>query len=198
MKKITKKGFQIAASGTATQIVLFCHGGWVAHDGVTTIPSTLRVCFYAGHGHYTVGGSVYSSVMSAGILARGGLLKRITMSDDDLSAFAGMIGKSVAETRELKLSEAVGVYDSFGGGNAMFNYALSREPAGSRRDAEVKTFKTHLAGGLCSDIDLMMMNTSSGRHLSDVFNIIKDMGYETLHFGACRVPYGASPSEVSH
>lgn len=197
MKTVNKNGFTIATSGTAKQVVLLCHGGWIESDGVTRIPTGMRVCFYAGHGHYTVGTSVYNSVMQAGINARGGLLKQITMSDEDLAAFAGMIGKTVEATRELKLKEAVGVYDSFGGGNHMYNYALSREPKGLRHDAEKKLFADHASGGKCHDVDLMMMTTSRGRHLSDAFKIVKDRGYDTLHFGACRVSYGATPSEVS-
>jgi len=197
MKIKSKNGFRIAASGIASQVVLLCHGGWVKSDGVTTIPDNLRVCFYAGHGHFTVGGSVYAAVTASPIQARGGLLKRITMSDEDLTAFAGMIGKSVEDTRAMKMDEAVGMYDSFGGGNPMYDYALSREPKGGRLDGEKELFNKHARGVMDPDVDLMMMKTSGGRHLSDAFKVIRDMGYTTMHFGACRVSYGASPSAVS-
>jgi len=192
-----KNGFKIAVSGQASQIVLLCHGGWVEKDGHTKIPDNLRVCFYAGHGQFTLGSSVYKAVTEAGILAQGGLLKRITMSDDDITAYAGMLNKTVVETRAMKLKEATGVYDSFGGGNPMFNYALSRERKGDRLNWEKDLFDKHAKGQKHHDIDMMVMTTSSGRHLSNVFKIVKSMGYSTLHFGACRVSYGASPSEVS-
>lgn len=197
MRKVEKNGFTLAMSGTATQVVLYCHGGWVPDDGTTRIPSDLRVCFYAGHGHFTVAGAVYNTVIERGQTARGGFVKQISMSDEDLAAYASSKGQSVSQARDEFMKYATGTYDSFGGGNPMFDYALSREPAGQRLENEKKLFKTHMQGGGHPDVDLIMLKTSRGRHLSYVFELIEGRGYTTLHFGACRVPYGASPSEVS-
>jgi hypothetical protein len=197
MKKIEKNGFVLASSGSATQVVLYSHGGWIESDGVTTIPMGLTLCFYAGHGHYTVGNSVYGAVVKKGATARGGFMKQIAMSEEDLAAYAQMKGKSVDWARDEFMKNAVGTYDSFQGGNPMFNYALSREPKGQRLKNEQDVFKKHMKGGGHADVDLIMMTTSGGRHLSDVFTLIEGRGYATLHFGACRVSYGSSPSEVS-
>ena len=155
------------------------------------------MCFYAGHGHYTVGGAVYNAVIAKGQNAGGGFMKQLSISDQDLALYANSKNQSVDKARADFMQNEVGTYDSFGGGNPMFNYALSREPSGQRLKNEQTLFKNHLRGGGHPDVDLIMLKTSSGRHLSDVFKLIEGRGYTTLHFGACRVSYGASPSEVS-
>lgn len=197
MNTIKKNGFLIASSGMATQVVLVCHGGWIKSDGITKIPQGLRLCFYAGHGHLTLGTSVYEAVRNNPSKARGGLLKQLGMSEGDLALLAQSKNKSVEEMRAEQLKYTTGMYDSFGGGYPMFNYALSREPKGGRLDGEKRLFKAHTKGAASVDVDLMMMDTSKTRHLSDVFDIIDGMDYQTLHYGACRVSYGDSPSEVA-
>jgi hypothetical protein len=197
MRTRTKNGFKIAQSGRATQLVLVCHGGWNDGDGTTTIPAGLRICFYTGHGHFTLGASVYAAVCKEPARARGGLVKQLDIAEQDLRDMARLYNTDYEVLRQRQLDQTTGVYDSFEGPNPMFDYVLSREPKGGRLDVEKKTFSAHSKGGQDPDVDLMMMSTSKSRALSDVFAIIGDMGYQTLHFGACRVPYGASPSEVA-
>ncbi|MBM1633931.1 hypothetical protein JQV27_13010 [Sulfitobacter mediterraneus] len=197
MKTKKKNGFKIIQSGMATQIVLLCHGGWNDGDGFTSIPAGVRLCFYTGHGHFTIGMSVYDAVCKEPARARGGLVKKLDIAEDDLRDMAKAYNTSFETLRDRQLAQTTGVYDSFEGPNPIFDYVLSREPNGTRYENEKKTTAAHARGAQNVDIDLMVMTTTKPRALSDVFSIIKDMGYQTLHFGACRVPYGGTPSDVT-
>lgn len=80
----------------------------------------------------------------------------------------------------------------------MYNYALSREMDKDRKRVCDELFTKHSTGrDYHPDVDLLQIDTTKERHLSDVFAVINGMGYEFVHFGACRVPYGGTPSDVT-
>ena len=56
-------------------------------------------------------------------------------------------------------------------------------------DVEDRSFAKHSAGDFPADVDLATINKgiTHKRHLSDVFAIGRDLGYQAYHFAACRV-----------
>lgn len=190
MKTVRKNGFKIAVSGRARQVVLLCHGGWRTKDGTITIPRGMLVCFYAAHGTPTMGMSVYGSVCDLPNQSLKGHLKDVFVPTDEQAAQMARMNNTTAEKiRSDFLKSAFTTHDSFGGGNLMYDYALSREPSGNRLEKEKSVFTKHTRGEKTTDVDLMVMETTNTRHFSDAITIAHDLRYQTLHFGACRVPY---------
>lgn len=105
--------------------------------------------------------------------------------------------KTLADELEKEKEAICGVHDRFGGGNLMYDYALSKEADPDRKRICDELFRRHERGQNNPDVDLLQMTAGRTMHLSDVFGIIDGLGYEYIHFGACRVPYGDNPAAVT-
>jgi hypothetical protein len=175
-------------SGVATQLIINCHGGYSPKDGYTTVPTGTTLFFYTRHGNYTNGSSVYSEVMANPVDAAVGLPQTIARLNATLQPLAAGAGVSIAQVQQmsgLTKDSLFTSYDSFGGGQPMYDYALSNEDDAARLTAWDNKLRDHALQAGSQDIDLLMLAGPSAK-LSDVFEATAGMGYRVIHVGFCR------------
>jgi len=175
-------------SGVATQLIINCHGGYSPKDGFTKVPRGMTLFFYARHSDRTNGSSVYSEVMANPVDAAVGLPKTIARLNAKLQPLVASSGLSMAQVSQASgVSQATlfTAYDSFGGGQPMYDYALSNEDDPARLTAWDNKLRDHALQANSQDVDLLMLAVKSAK-LSDVFEAIDGMGYRIIHVGFCR------------
>jgi len=109
------------------------------------------------------------------------------------------VRKTVQEAIETEKKNTCGLYDAFGGKTLIFDYALSPETDAGRKVACDSLWDKHRKSqDYDPDVDLLQIKskTKKSHHLSDVFKLIDGMGYKHVHFGACRVRYDGTPTDV--
>jgi hypothetical protein len=210
MNIFTQNGISISMSGTATQVVLFAHGGyqeqikwkpskilpkifkgrWKVRNtqgyGFTTTP--YRLYFYTGHGNQN--GGVLDAIKDWGAEAvKAGLDNRMLVHErKKLNDQRLQLGDDEYIKRYLALPKNVAsVMNIAPAGCEIWNYRVSgfhhEETDGNR-----KNIRDHQLGAFPSDIDMVYISDPTSKFLSDVFAVCQNSGanYELFHYAPCR------------
>jgi filamentous hemagglutinin len=188
MEVIDSNGLCLSRHGGARQLMIFAHGdfkspyccGLLSGDGQTQLPpgvSTASLYFYTSHATSEVGFSVLQEIMLFPALA-----------------FDGLNCRDAVELKEgdnmgpQNLPSNMKVIDKKVVGESIRNYAIyHHDSAPEKLDKHKAEENIKVDGTKNTDVDLLIVTAKSRKHLSDVFNLCSQYGYERYHFAACRV-----------
>lgn len=185
-------GIKVSHNAEARQLIIMCHAGWKpltreasrlrrqsGDHAVVQVPAGSQLFFYVNEGVSEAGFTVFGEIVANPEQALVGLTKR----------------PGISPQQAMKLNRPLTTQDL--GSNFEVKERFAGDPTVGPHDyalyyhAEVdeKTFPRHLNGEYSADIDLATIakGTSHKRHLSDVFDLVKNHPYKVFHFAACRV-----------
>lgn len=202
MELRTNKRYRLSKNGGATQVILFCHGGWSTSDGHVTVPSGMVINFYSAHGQFGTKSQVLAESLLGAQSSNDGLdqatlmtlMRQMEAQRWTPEQLDQAILDAKANANAQDMAQSMQVYESVAGGGRfrnrqrVYDYALSYSGPRDSEQSMENLLVQHQNGMLSQDIDLLVMKPGKTGHLKSAMSFARSKGesYSQFHFLPCR------------